>query len=99
MVVHGKNSLTESGGRSVATDHNRLEIVRLLIKAEADPTSIAASHGGAHSPLTHALDSCESYVIYNELHQVRLRVEENALVVWSSLVLGHDQTDAQRSLC
>jgi hypothetical protein len=67
------------GGRSGPNEnHNRLEFVRLLIEAEADPTSIAASYGGAHSSLANALDHCESDLGRSDLYQVRLGVERSA---------------------
>jgi hypothetical protein len=78
MVVHGRISIVLQGGRSGPDeDHNRLELVRLLIEAEADPTSIAASYEGAHSSLANALDHCESDLGRTHLYQVRLGLEGN----------------------
>jgi hypothetical protein len=77
MAVHGRTSITEPGATAHVTDHNRLQIVSLLIKAEADPTSIVASYKGAHSSLVTALDRCESDVGRNDFYQVRLLVEGN----------------------
>lgn len=83
MVVHGEISIMQPGGGTwpdgIKGNHNRLELVRLLIEAEADPTSIAASYKGAHSSLANALDHCETYLTHTDMYQVRLRVEGNLL--------------------
>lgn len=80
MVLYGmpsftdsRMSLTNEKRKEDVTGYDPLELVRSLIEAEADPTSLAgSSYRRASSSLASALDSCESYISTdNVLYHVR----------------------------
>lgn len=82
MVVYGMTSITYRSvtdtircGSGFAKNRDRLELVRLLVEAEADPTFLPTSdYSGPCSSLASALDSCESYISDGYVvYQVRSR--------------------------
>ena len=86
MVVYGMTSITyrsvtdticREGG--FAKNRDRLELVRLVVEAEADPTFLPTSdYSGPSSSLASALDSCESYISDGYVvYQVRSRFMSN----------------------
>ena len=84
-----------------ATISSRLELVQILVEAEADPTSFAVIGDAQQSPLMMALDKLDfsdNFTRRTNIMQVGYCVSGCVLVLCSSHILGNGPAVTQRSL-